>query len=51
MSAFCLPLYERNRKTGKSYQICLSELNLNLFVLNTLYLLNRFWDDTVPIPV
>lgn len=24
MSAFCLPLYERNRKTGKSYQICLS---------------------------
>lgn len=24
MSAFCLPLYERNRKTGKFYQICLS---------------------------
>lgn len=24
MSALCLPLYERNRKTGKSYQICLS---------------------------
>lgn len=39
MSAFCLPLYERNRKTGKSYQICLS---ISEYSLSSEYVPRRY---------